>query len=115
MANFIFTKNITGISGQTLQNFASLSTLLANASNNVIKRIVFILEANSNLTAQSVVQNTSCFNAEGDNIKLSQNPIGATTNVYFELTPNNAMGENLDLRTALKFTATGNVSVVMYF
>jgi hypothetical protein len=115
MANYIVTKSITGISNATLQSFASLSTLLAQSNNNWIKRIIFVCEPNSNLTAQSTTQNNSCFNIEGDVIKLVQNPVGATVNINFELSPNDLTGELLDLRTALKFTATGNVYVILFF
>jgi hypothetical protein len=113
--NNIFTKVITGITNQTLQSFSSLSTLLSSTNNNFIKKITFILEPNSVLTAQSAIQNTSCFFEAGTDVKIAQNPIGATTNVYFDIQSNNAIGETLDLRTALKFTATGTVSVILYF
>jgi len=113
--NYIYTKSISGISNQTLQAFSGTSAILAAAANNFIKKITFILEPNSNLTAQSNIQNTSCFAEAGDNIKFAANPIGATTYVFYDIEPNNAVGEFLDLRTALKFTATGNVGVIMYF
>ena len=115
MANHIVTKTITGISGQTLQAWSGLSTLLSASSNNWIKKIVFVLEANANLTAQSTAQNISCFASEGDNIKLAANPVGATTYQYFELSPDSLIGTILDLRTALKFTATGNVHAIIFF
>lgn len=111
--NYVYTKSISGISSQTLQAF--LPTLLSSSANNVIKKITFILEPNSNLTAQSEKQNTSCFAETGDNIKFAQNPVSATTNVYYDIEPMNAVGESLDLRTCFKFTATGGVSVVLYF
>jgi len=111
--NYVYTKSITGISNQTLQAF--LPTLLSSSANNVIKKITFILEPNADLTVQSVIQNTSCFAEAGDNIKFAKNPIGATTNVYYDIEPMNAVGESLDLRTCFKFTATNNVSVVLYF
>jgi hypothetical protein len=113
--NYVFTKNITGITNQTLQAFFGAGSILAAAANNFIKKITFVCEPNSVLTAQSNVQNTSCFAEMGDNIKFAQNPVGATTNIYYDIEPNNAVGEFLDLRTALKFTATGTISVVLYF
>lgn len=113
--NYVYTKAITGISNQTLQTYFGAGSILAAAANNFIKKITFVIEPNSVLTAQSAIQNTSCFSEAGDNVKFAQNPLGATTNIYYDIEPNNAVGEFLDLRTALKFTATGTVSVVLYF
>lgn len=113
--NNIFTKSITGMSNQTLASFTPFVTLLSASNNNVIKKITFILEPNSVLTAQSSIQNASCFFEAGTDVKIAQNPLGATTNTYFDIEPNNAVGESLDLRTCLKFTATGGVSVILYF
>jgi hypothetical protein len=115
MANYIFTKSITGISNSTLYTFFGAGSILAPNANNKILRIIFVCEPNSNLTMASAIQNTSCFNVEGDTVKLVQNPVGATTNISFELDPNNFTGDLLDLRTAVKFTATGNVYVILFF
>ena len=115
MANYTFTKSITGISNQTLYSFFGAGSILAPNANNKIIKILFICEPNSNLTAVSAIQNTSCFNVEGDTIKIAQNPAGATTNIFYEINPENMTGDFLDLRTALKFTATGNVHVILFF
>lgn len=113
--NYIYTKSISGITGQTLQAFTPTSVLLAALSGNIIKRITFIIEPNSNLTAQSNTQAASCFAEAGDPIKLAQNPLGATTNVFFEIDASLYSGDFLDLRTALKFTVTGTVHIMMFF
>jgi len=54
-------------------------------------------------------------------LSLNLNPLNKRkhsdecTNMYYDIEPMNAVGESLDLRTCFKFTATGAVSVVLYF
>lgn len=113
MANYILTKNATNITSQTLQQLNSV--VLADNTNNFIRRVVFQVPPSCSLAIQSVTQ--SCVPVEGDAIKLVDNTgVGATTPVTYVLDPFDANSNNiLDLRKAFKLTTGGSVTYIIYF
>ena len=120
--NYIYTKRIGIQAGKTLREiFVASGLILLNADQgNFIRKAVFCVKGGAVLAAQSVAgQNTSCFANEGEAIKLADNSTAVTNPpIYFEFDCGPLAGSPaapLDLRTALKFTTTADVDVVLYF